>query len=273
MYTFDGVATDLIQVDEDGNVKKLPDTQITFENGYELQQQAGRYYTLKFVENVLSKKDNFKIIDTHINAQKSFVRGGIANDQPIAMILEGSWWENEAKDAFNDLADNGLERHNYAVMPKPHATEEKIGQKAAWLSQSGSYGFVASASDNKPLALEFLRFLHTNDELSHFTAEVNITRTLSYTVTAEDQSKMTTYGKSLLTLKKESDILYPYANELGALNNPQLFWSYGWAWLTDVNGYEYRNPWLYFMEVEDASSEAYFNGQKKYFEMRWDAVL
>ena len=66
MYTFDGVATDLIQVDEDGNVKKLPDTQITFENGYELQQQAGRYYTLKFVENVLSKKDNFKIIDTHI---------------------------------------------------------------------------------------------------------------------------------------------------------------------------------------------------------------
>ena len=272
-YTFDGVATDLIQVDEDGNVKKLPDTQITFENGYELQQQAGRYYTLKFVENVLSKKDNFKIIDTHINAQKSFVRGGIANDQPIAMILEGSWWENEAKDAFNDLADNGLERHNYAVMPKPHATEEKIGQKATWLSQSGSYGFVASASDNKPLALEFLRFLHTNDELSHFTAEVNITRPLSYTVTAEDQSKMTTYGKSLLTLKKESDILYPYANELGALNNPQLFWSYGWAWLTDVNGYEYRNPWLYFMEVEDASSEAYFNGQKKYFEMRWDAVL
>ena len=87
MYTFDGVATDLIQVDEDGNVKKLPDTQITFENGYELQQQAGRYYTLKFVENVLSKKDNFKIIDTHINAQKSFVRGGIANDQHIAMIL------------------------------------------------------------------------------------------------------------------------------------------------------------------------------------------
>ena len=129
MYTFDGVATDLIQVDEDGNVKKLPDTQITFENGYELQQQAGRYYTLKFVENVLSKKDNFKIIDTHINAQKSFVRGGIANDQPIAMILEGSWWENEAKDAFNDLADNGLERHNYAVMPKPHATEEKNWSK------------------------------------------------------------------------------------------------------------------------------------------------
>ena len=35
---------------------------------------------------------------------------------------------------------------------------------------------------------------------------MNITRPLSYTVTAEDQSKMTTYGKSLLTLKKESDI-------------------------------------------------------------------
>lgn len=81
------------------------------------------------------------------------------------------------------------------------------------------------------------------------------------------------FEPTYFSLKGVDSVLYPYANELGALNNPQMFWSYGWAWLTDVNGYEYRNPWLYFMEVEDASAEAYFNGQKKYFEMRWDAVL
>ena len=271
-FTFEGTATDLISVSADGTVTELPDTAITFENGYMLQQQAGRYYTLKFAEDILTKQDNFKIMDTHTNAQKSFVRGGIANDQPVAMILDGTWWENEAKDAFTDLEANGYERHNYAVMPKPHASEEKVGQTATWLSQSSSYGFVASASDNKELALEFLRFLHTDSELSAFTAEVNMTRPLDYEITDDDYAKLTTYCKSILDLKENSDIVYPYSNRQEVLNNPLMFGTFAWAWLTNVDGYEYKNPWLYFMDVKGANAEAYFNGQLPYFESRWSSI-
>ncbi len=271
-FSFNGVATDLISVSEDGTVTKLPETEISFKNGYALQSQAGRYYTLSFAENILSKADNYKIADTHINAQKSFVRGGIANDQAIAMILDGTWWENEAKAAFTELTESGYERHNYAVMPKPHATEDKVGQTPCWLSNSSSYGFVASASDNKGLALEFLRFLHTNEELSHFTGETNMTRPLTYTVLEEDSARMTTYGKSILTLKENGDIVYPYTNRAEILNNPLLFNSFAWAWLTSVDGLEYRNPWLYFMDVKGANAVDYFNGQRTYFESRWDGI-
>lgn len=272
-YSFNGVATDLIEVAEDGTVTELPDTEITVENGYELQSQAGRYYVLKFVEEVLSKTDNYKVSDTHINAQKSFVRGGIANDQPIAMILDGTWWENEAAAALEELESDGYERHNYAVMPKPHATEDKVGQTPCWLSTSFSFGFVANASTQQELSLKFLQFLHTNDELSHFTAEVNMTRPLSYTITEEDSANLTTYCRSILDLKENSDVIYPYTREEAALNNPLMFSTFNWAWLTTVDGSEYQNPWLYFTNVSGASAIKYFNGQKPYFLNRWSGII
>lgn len=269
-YTFDGTANDLIFVSEDGSVTTLPAEEISWDNGYELQRQAGRYYALQFARDILAPEDNYKISDTHINAQKSFVRGGIVNDQPIAMILEGSWWENEAKAGFEELADGSYERHNYAVMPKPHATEEKIGQTPCWLGASSSYGFVANNTQNLELALAFMEFLHTDEELSHFTAEVNMTRPLDYPITEEDSAKLTTYCKSVLALKESGDVIYPYTNREEVLDNPLQFGSFAWAWMTSVDGYEYRNPWLYFSEVDGASAEDYFSSQEVYFENRWD---
>lgn len=272
-YTFDGVATDLIEVSEDGTVTELPDTTITMENGNELTRQSGKYYALKFCQDILAKADNYKTSDTHINAQKSYVRGGIANDKPYAMIMEGSWWENEAKAAFEELKKDGYERHNYAVMPKPFPTEEQVGQKATWLSQSASYGFVANNSDNKTLALEFLRFLHTDEELSHFTAEVKMTRPLNYPILEEDQAQLTTYAKSILELKEKSDIVYPYSTRVEWLNNPLIFSGFAWPFQSTVDGYDYRNPWLYFTQVNGASPEAYFNGVYDYVTLRWPGIV
>ncbi|MCQ2418355.1 MAG: extracellular solute-binding protein [Clostridia bacterium] len=269
-FTFDGTATDLIEVSESGKVTELPAEQIEWDNGYELQRQAGRYYSLQFAHDILTPKDNYKMSDTHINAQKSYVRGGIVNDQPIAMILEGSWWENEAKACFKELNDGKYDRHNYAVMPKPHATEDKIGQTPCWLGASSSYGFIANNTAHMDLALAFMEFLHTDEELSHFTAEVNMTRPLDYPVTKEDSEKLTTYCKSILEIKETGDVIYPYTNREEVLDNPLQFASFAWAWTTSVDGYEYRNPWLYFSEVSDGSAEDYFSSQEVYFETRWD---
>ena len=55
-YTFDGTATHLVEsIDNSGKVTFREPTQITNANGYELYSSAGRYYSLKFVENILSK--------------------------------------------------------------------------------------------------------------------------------------------------------------------------------------------------------------------------
>ena len=273
-YTFDGTATDLIDVDESGNVTKLPATEITIDNGYMLQKQAGRYAVLQFCEDILLSSDNnYKIIDTHVNAQKSFVRGGIANDQPIAMIVEGSWWENEAKEALNDLANGGYDRHNYAVMPMPHATEEQIGQTPTWLAMSNSYGFVASNCDNMDLAKEFMKFLHTDSNLCAFTREVNMTRALQYELSQEQITGLTTYCQSILNLKKNGNVIYPVSLVDEVNNNNIMFANYTWAWQTNINGYDFKSPWLYFKDEKDTSAEKYFNGQYNNFEKKWPALF
>ena len=272
-YTFDGTATNLIQVAEDGTVTQLPATDISIENGYLLQQQAGKYAVLQFAEDVLhGSDDNFKVIDTHVNAQKSFVRGGIANDQPIAMIIEGSWWENEAKEAFSDLENGGYERHNYAVMPMPHATEDKIGQKPTWLAMSNSYGFIANNTDNLPLAKAFLKFLHTDDNLSAFTGEVNMTRALNYPIKEEDAAKLSTYAKSILELKENSDVIFPVSTVDEVVNNNIIFANYTWAWQSNVAGYEKKNPWVEFKNDGDMTAEKYFNGLLTNFTEKWRAL-
>lgn len=270
-YTFSGTADDLISVDEAGNVTQLPATEITLDNGYELQKQAGRYYVLQFVEDVLlSSVDNYKVIDTHINAQTYFINGGITTNTPVGMIVEGSWWENEARKAFSDLEDAGYERHNYRVMPMPHATEDKIGQKPTWMALSNSYGFIsAEGCKNVSLAKEFMKFLHTDVQLSAFSAETNMTRALKYEITEEDQAKLSTYALSILDLKANSDILYPLSDYPIILDNPYYFANFGWAWLTQVDGKEYKNPWLYFKDGTGTSAEKYFNGQLGLFEGKW----
>ncbi len=273
-YTFDGTATDLIEVSEDGTITELEDTQITIQNGYMLQKQAGRYAVLQFCEDILLSSDsNHKIIDTHVNAQKSFVRGGIANDQPIAMIIEGSWWENEAKQALQELEDGGYERHNYAVMPFPHATADQIGQTPTWLAMSNSYGFIANNSDNLDLAKEFMKFLHTDENLVAFTKEVNMTRALNYEIPESEIAGLSTYCQSILELKKTGDVIYPVSLVDEVNNNNIMFGAFTWAWQTNINGYEFRNPWLYFKDEANTSAEKYFAGQYKNFETKWSAIF
>lgn len=272
-YTFEGTATDLIEVDAEGNVTQLPATEITFENGYELQRQAGRYYTLKFCEDVmLSSEDNYKVIDTHINCQTYFINGGITNNNPVGMIVEGSWWENEAKKAFSDLESGGYERHNYRVMPMPHATADKIGQKPTWIAMSNSYGFIAKEGcKNVSLAKEFMKFLHTDVQLSAFSAETNMTRALKYEISEADQAKLSTYALSILDLKANSNVYYPVCDNPTVLDNGYYFGNFAWAWLTKVDGKETKSPWLYFKDGgEGTSAESYFAGQIDMFESKWN---
>ena len=273
-FTFDGTAKDLIEVSKDGKVKPIKETKITFENGYELQKQAGKYYVLDFMENVLmADEDNYTMLDTHVNAQKSFIKGGTSGDNAIAMLAEGSWWENEAKDAFKEIEDAGYERHNYGLMPIPHATADKIGQKDTNIAMSNSYGFVANNSTHKDLAMEFMSFLHTDEQLSAFTAETNMTRGLDYNILPEDEENLTTYAQSVLKIKEETDVIYPYSSVKQVISNGIMFANFGWAWLSNVDGYEYKNPFLYFRDTEGANAVDYFHGQYLYFQTRWQWIL
>ena len=276
--TLNGTATDLVDtVNNDGTYTMKPATTITNDNGYELQRQLGRYKTLKFFNDVIvSSPDNYnkKLEDSHIHAQTSFINGKEVS-KPIAMIVEGSWWENEAKSALTTFEETYGYRSDYAIMPIPFESAEKAadcGYKHTYLSLSKSFGIVSKSTDNAKLAKEFLKFLHTDKMLSKFTKDTSITRPLNYEITPEDQANLTTYAKSLIDLKKNSNIVYPYSSNQLMVDNAVYFTAFNWTWNTVINGQNYRHPWMYFTTVTNPSPKAYFDGQYTYFEKIWKSL-
>lgn len=277
--TLDGTANDLVAQgwDGTGNIPLQGATTITNDNGYELQRQVGRYKTLKFFNDVIvSSPNNYnkKLEQSHISAQSSFINGKQLG-KPIAMIIEGSWWENEAKSAFATYEKNYGKKSNYAIMPIPFENAEKAAAsdyKHTYLSLSQSFGIVSKSSQNKGLALEFMKFLHTDKMLSKFTKDTSITRPLNYEISEEDQAQLTTYAKSLIDLKKTANVFYPYSSNQLQLDNNVYFTAFNWTWHTIIGGQEYRHPWMYFTTVDNPSPLAYFNGQYKYFSDLWSSL-
>lgn len=276
--TLNGTANDLIDtVNNDGTYTLKPATAITNDNGYELQRQRGRYETLKFFNDVIvSSPDNYnkKLEASHISAQTSFINGKELG-KPIAMIIEGSWWENEARSSLTTFKETYGYRSDYAIMPIPFANAEKAaecGYKHTCLSLSKSFGIVSKSTDNEALALEFLKFLHTDKMLSKFTKDTSITRPLNYDITPEDQASLTNYAKSLIDLKKNSNVFYPYSSNQLQIDNAIYFTAFNWTWNTQINGQNYRHPWMYFTTVSNPSPKAYFDGEYEYFKGLWGSL-
>jgi len=271
-YTFNGTI-DVVKSIVDGNVTKESKV-ITFDNGSELQKQPGKYYALDFGKNILLDghgTSNYKNLTQHTEAQKLFVNGKYSST-PVAMIAEGSWWENEAVDAFAKLEKDKHPHGNYALMPIPHASKDMVGNKQTILSQNTSYGLVNKNTQNLSLAKEFMKFLHTDSELSKFTAETSMTRALNYELAEADKATVTTYGKSLLNVKATNNIIYPVSSVSKVINAASYFKTDTWAWMSEINGSGYNDPIICFEKHSNFTAEQYFNGLYKFFNDRWPSI-
>lgn len=271
--TLSGVNNSLIDsVDDEGNITMYGPTTITEENGYMMTRQAGRYYGLSFLKNVLMKESTyFRFLDTHTQAQSDFIKSKNSG-HPVAMILEGSWWENEAHSIIENETKRTGEKSDYAIMPIPFMSSAKAAAsnyKHTYLSLSQSFGVVSTNAGLVDLAKEFMKFLHSDKMLSKFTADTSITRPLNYEVNAEDQANLSSYAKSLIHLKANSNIVYPYSNLTKEINNPTYFKQFHFCWKSVVNDVPYEHPWDYFRNVSGGTIKAYFDGQYKCFHDAW----
>lgn len=288
--TLNGTAKDLVaenglELNEDGSVKSVTykkdkdsdSVKITNDNGYELTRQVGKYQALHFLGDILmSSASNYRIDPTHTTAQTSFVYGKQnGSGKTVGMIIEGSWWENEASNTIKNYEQTYGERSDYAIMPIPFADEAKAeacGRRHTYLSLSQSFGVVSSSCKNVKLAKEFMKFLHSDKMLSKFTADTSITRPLNYEISEADQAHLSTYAKSLIDLKKNADIFYPYTSNQFMMDNMNHFTAFNFMWNTRVDGKYYKHPCMYFGVKDNASPLKYFDGQYDYFEQQWKAM-
>lgn len=281
-YTFNGTANDLVS-SFNGATPVVGSEAVTFKNGYELQKQAGKYFALSFLSDVLlANKDNYKINSyTQLDAQTNFIKGnsGISGNPTVyAMHVDGTWWENEADSTFSALqtqTGKGKKDRKFAFLPFPKAVAASgtDARKQTLVSQNNSYCFINSKTNYADLAKKFVAFTHTDSELSAFTATTSITRSLSYALTSADEANTTYYGKSVINAKNASDIIYPYSTISQVKDNAESFSNQNWSWSSVVNGESYNLPFQTFLDAKLKSSSLsasdYFNGLYTAFQRLW----
>ena len=285
--TFDGEAKNLAVMDANGNVQKNADgsfktetVQITADNGYDLQRQISKYYVLELFEKITANGEYYSSSSLqHTAAQSDFLKGVEDQFTTYGLLIDGTWWENEADESFKALASRFGESHERAnrklgFMPLPVPTAEQIGQGTVLLNQNTSLAFIRSTTDVMDCAKAFLQFTTTDAELSAFTANVSMTRSLNYELTEEYAEKATEYAKSLYEAKQVSKVLYPYS-EVELFQKNQAFFSVErWSWQTTLDNSEYTNPWLVWLNFGGQyDAEVYFSGMYMMQKTRWGTLM
>lgn len=269
-FTFNGEAEGLI-TGFDGTTPIISQTAetITDRDGYKLYRQQGKYYALKFIETIIdegyysNKIMNKSTID-HKTMQAYFIKTEDASQgaplgQEIAMLIEGTWWFNEANEYFstNEQYGGGKYEQRFGMMPMPKPTEDHVDGTHTLFNSKQSAAFINANIDESKieLAKEFLKFAHSNDSLVEFTETVSLLKPYAYTLS--ENNNLTYYAKQLLQVKEASENVYPFADSrLFTRQKGTLLSATSWA--VKIGDHSYNHPTTDFLG--GVSAEDYFNG-------------
>ncbi len=285
-YSFNGTLDNVVKsVSADGTVE-LESVDITNANGYEAVRQEGYYYSLDFLEKIVDNgyyNSEFSFDGgTHLETQKRFLQSNSAlaasvGSKPIAMLIDGCWWEGEATPTFTAMekqntADKkyGKKDRNFRFIPFPKATSDKVGKGVTMLETLQSYSFInANLKDNadmKKVATLFLKYCNTDESLREFTVITSATKALEYDMDENSLANCTTLCKSIINMKNAegTTVVYP-------LSDSALFRA---TVSSHTNGRRYINdkgtdPTSVFKNNKAYTALEYFNGMSSYLSRDW----
>ncbi len=286
--SWNGTATNLLS--ENGT--KYSET-ITPENAYLLQTQEGRLKALEFYQMLLTNPDNPKYVYsrswdgsfTHLNAQTYFVKAGQEGnyiDMKYGMLMDGTWWNSEAKEAFSN---NSFLTRKFGVMPIPKTDSSKVGQTNAngtHVTQvdcydSNIYIKANIAEERKELAKIFVSYASNDQSLNTFTKHTQAFRSMDYTLTDDTLSNMTYYGKSAYEVYKDTSVIAWLPTEDAPQNNLSVV-AYRMYGVT--NGVSDGSSALAAMKRKDVNlnhlfvnANDYFTRTARYYSQNWSTLV
>ena len=265
-YNLTGTATDLVSLDDSGNLVKKDFVEITPANSYELQSQAGKYYALQFAKTLASNAAWYTTAaiaagQSQEMAQKEFLYSSRNSNAPtIGMVLDGCWFNAEVDDAYTDMVNGGdatasKQNRKIGFMPIPKATPDKVGETLTMVDTSRSVCFINAkvSGATADVAKLFLKFFHTNESIATYTEKTDATRPYKYTV---DETKLTHFGRTMMDIHNNANVIYTYSNNETYLKNSQIFGMDVWSF-SSANGNS--NPFHVFRD-KSVSVETYFKG-------------
>lgn len=224
---------------------------ITEETGYLLRQSEERYRALEFLFNIFNKSDYYykdsmgKLTMSNKEAQQTYIFSSLEN-KPIAMLIEGSWWEKEAADSielsvssFGEAASN----RNFGWMPLPGVYSGTVtagNGKTQVLSDCMNVycGINAKTTGARlEVAKAFVKFCYSDEGLNIFTKHTGMLRGVNYELTEDTMANLSSFYKNLIELRKESIVITPMSASVLFINNETTITSYESYW--NSNSYIY----------------------------------
>ncbi len=297
-YTLNGTVTTAGTIVNGEFVRDSASTNLA-DDPYAVFRQEGKYRALSFIENIIDSGylygDSFNTGLSHTTAQNIFLYAGYEGTQNIAMLCEGIWWESEATDVFTEMVRRyGSEEYSknqrqFGFMPMPKADESLVGKNTL---QDNIYSMCFMKSNiadyKKDLAIDFIKFVNSDESLKEFTTITNTPKALNYTMTEAEMANMSPFGRSVMNLKLSSDIVYPFSSSETYKSNQAKFYTFEMWWTkcqvkvgTSSSFSEIQFPSRALYETksgitgEPLSAEEYFSGLVNYYRgnTEWSAIL
>ena len=239
-YSFEGH-------DEDLNIDVEETT------AWKLQKQWGKLAAFAAVEDIMSNStyyspDAMDGTTSHTGAELLYI-SSISTNKPIAMLLESTYWENEANDEgyFDRMqkinSDWGYGKRDFRMMPIPRfenmktsegtVIPDQLNDKNTFVCNDMSKNFlcVSKHSKNLDLAYDFLQFIHSREMLVLRTQHTSSWSPFEYYFTDAEKANSTKFVQNLSTIMsdKNTQIIYPVlTSQLRIANEtPFLYWAMG----------------------------------------------
>lgn len=238
---------------------------ITPENAYEIRDLKGREFALEMAKEIIDNKYYYsKSVEgslAHTTAQNTFLRSGRGNDTnaPIAMILEGGWWENEARATLKN--DYGKRRFAYMPVPK---YDDGAESGETFYCTSGSIAVAINKNTKQAdLAKDFLKFTLTEHAMSMFTKYIGLSRPYDYDLEEGVYESLTPFGRNFWDLVTNENSKIYYATKSHPFKQVTTFFgTYEWSWGTKINDTTYVDPYTLFLNNKSITVADYLAGMK-----------
>lgn len=260
-------------------------TNINIENAYLLQGQYGKEYALNFAEYIVKNRlyfsNSFNTTNSHTMAQQDYLLSATSNNR-VAMILEGGWWENEAKPFFQVMEkkygeEYGFGQRRFAYMAVPKADDGSSAPGTTLISSTGNSVVCINAKTSVlDIAKDFLKFVHSEESLRTFTKLTGSVRPYKYIMTNDDFKDMSYYAKNMYELYNSptTEISYITLYHHPALIEEAAYFGSSWWWKATIQNVAYSEPFYEFSQDSALTTKKYVQGLKTtYSKSSWDSRL
>ena len=261
---------------------------INAQNGYLTADSKGALEALELTEELVNRNNGyysqnaFKTTQNQIKAQNEFLLSAKTNER-IAMIIEGSWWENEALAMFEQMS-KGPDNEKYAyktrrfgAMLSPRLDASLVEDKTVkTILTSNSTAFIPVYSSKQELAKKFLKYFCTDKALRAYNVTTGIGLAYDYDLTDDEYDSLSYYAQNVYDIFKSDKILKNKEDRISDVFKNRQGKHYPYFYSSNCVGggkEEVSCPFNTFYSYADMTAEKYFGGMKEIYGLLWSELM